>query len=239
VKYYQMLTLLTGFSASIAHVVTGPDHLAAVTPLAIDCRKRSWVVGFSWGVGHTLGMILIGCVFLLFREFISIDAVTRHSDTIVGFLLLCVGGWAIARTYLRHSHGSRPHPHFHTRPHLYTHMHRHTHEELPDHEHEHPGNVKKNGLAALSIGVVHGFSGFSHLVALLPSLALPTVWDSVLYIISFAVGTILSMIFFAFFLGFVAFRAFVGRKQYFYKWFSYSGGLLAIVIGIIWIVRGF
>ena len=27
-----MLTLLTGFIASVAHVVTGPDHLAAVTP---------------------------------------------------------------------------------------------------------------------------------------------------------------------------------------------------------------
>ena len=27
-----MLIFLTGFAASIAHVVTGPDHLAAVTP---------------------------------------------------------------------------------------------------------------------------------------------------------------------------------------------------------------
>lgn len=39
-----MLTVLTGFIASVAHVVTGPDHLAAVTPLAIDTRKKSWVI---------------------------------------------------------------------------------------------------------------------------------------------------------------------------------------------------
>ncbi|MBK6962966.1 MAG: hypothetical protein IPH20_03270 [Bacteroidales bacterium] len=64
-----MLTFLTGFIASIAHVVTGPDHLAAVTPLAIDSRKKSWIIGFSWGLGHTTGMLLIGLLFVLFKKF--------------------------------------------------------------------------------------------------------------------------------------------------------------------------
>jgi len=63
-----MLTILTGFIASVAHVVTGPDHLAAVTPLAIDSRKKSWIVGLSWGLGHTLGMLLIGLLFVLFNS---------------------------------------------------------------------------------------------------------------------------------------------------------------------------
>ena len=67
-----MLTLLTGFIASVAHVVTGPDHLAAVTPLAIDSRKKSWTIGLSWGIGHTVGMILIGLLFILFKEFLPV-----------------------------------------------------------------------------------------------------------------------------------------------------------------------
>jgi len=30
-----MLTFITGFFAGLAHVLTGPDHLAAVTPFGI------------------------------------------------------------------------------------------------------------------------------------------------------------------------------------------------------------
>src|ERR1035438_4673383 len=104
-----LIIFLTGLVASMAHVVTGPDHLAAVTPLAIDSRKKSWLVGFSWGFGHTIGMLLIGLVFILFKEFISVDAISKHSDTIIGFLLIGIGSWAIMRTYLRHSHSHRPH----------------------------------------------------------------------------------------------------------------------------------
>ena len=86
-----MLTFLTGFIASVAHVATGPDHLAAVTPLAIDSRKKSWMIGFSWGFGHTVGMLLIGALFLVFKEFLPIEAISKHSDTAIGFLLIGIG----------------------------------------------------------------------------------------------------------------------------------------------------
>lgn len=232
-----MLIFLTGLAASMAHVVTGPDHLAAVTPLAIDSRKRSWIIGFSWGFGHTIGMLLIGLVFILFKEFISVDTISKHSDTIIGFLLIGIGTWAILRTYLRHSHIHRPHPHFHTRPYLYAHIHSHSHDELPDHDHDHPGTVKQNAFTALFIGIVHGFAGFSHLFALLPALALPTIWESVAYISAFAIGTIITMILFAFILGFVAFQSFIRKKAVFLKWFTYMGGIIAIGIGILWLVH--
>jgi ABC-type nickel/cobalt efflux system permease component RcnA len=233
-----MITLLTGLIASMAHVVTGPDHLAAVTPLAIESRKRSWLVGFSWGAGHTIGMLLLGLLFLLFRELIPIERISRHSDIIVGFLLIGVGSWALVRTYLRHSHRHRPHPHFHTRPYLYAHVHSHSHDELPDHEHEHTQSVKQNAWTALLIGIVHGLSGFSHLFALLPTLALPSVMASVIYITAFASGTIITMVLFAFFLGFVAFQSFVRKKEGFLKWFTLAGGCAAILVGIVWIIKG-
>jgi ABC-type nickel/cobalt efflux system permease component RcnA len=234
-----ILTFISGFIASVAHVVTGPDHLAAVTPLAIDSRKKSWVIGLSWGLGHTLGMLLIGLLFILFKEFLPIEAISKHSDTVIGFLLIGIGGWALLRTYLRHYHRNKPHPHFHTTPFFYSHIHKHSHEIPqpcdPDHGHHHSGKVKQNAFSAFIVGIIHGFAGFSHLVALLPSLALPTFWDSIIYISSFAIGTIVTMIIFAFILGLVAFKSAMENKQLFLKWFTLSGAMLAISVGILWI----
>ena len=232
-----MLTFLSGFIASVAHVVTGPDHLAAVTPLAIDTRKKSWLIGLSWGFGHTVGMMLIGLLFILFKELLPIEAISKHSDTVIGLLLISIGSFAIIRIYLRHSHGNRPHTHFHTKPFLYAHIHSHSHDNLPDHEHDHPGTARQNAFTAMFIGIVHGFAGFSHLFALLPSLALPSVWDSVIYLIAFASGTIATMVLFAFILGMVAFQSVLKNKQVFLKWFTLAGGFLAIAIGILWLIH--
>jgi ABC-type nickel/cobalt efflux system permease component RcnA len=228
-----MLTFLTGFAASVAHVVTGPDHLAAVTPLAIDSRKRSWMVGFSWGLGHTVGMLLIGLLFILFRSLLPVDAISKHSETIIGLLLIAIGTWAIVRTFIRHSHRNRPHGHFHHDPYLYAHIHRHTH----DHSHPSPVPLRRNILTALGIGIVHGFAGFSHLFALLPSLALPSISATLIYIVAFAAGTILTMVLFAFLLGLIAAGAETKRHEKFLKWLTYGGGMLAIGIGILWLVH--
>ncbi len=238
-----MIIFLTGFIASVAHVVTGPDHLAAVTPLAIDSRKKSWMIGFSWGLGHTMGMLMIGLLFVLFKEYLPVGAISKHSDTVIGLLLIAIGSYAIVRTYRRHTHGNRPHSHFHTEPFLYAHIHKHTHDNRVDdtgeHEHAHTGRVRQNAFAAFFIGTIHGFAGFSHLFALLPSLALPTVMDTIAYISAFAVGTIMTMVLFAFILGLVAFQSVVKDKQVFLKWFTLTGGFLAIGIGILWLVHPF
>ncbi len=268
-----MLTFLTGFIASVAHVATGPDHLAAVTPLAIDSRKKSWIVGFSWGLGHTIGMLLIGLLFILFKEYLPIEAISKHSETVIGILLIGIGSWALVRIYIRHKHGNKPHAHFHTTPYLYAHIHKHSHNVRPafdlirsgspihthnhlhvynrehdhiheqsrdhghDHQHAHTPNLKQNVFSALGIGIIHGFAGFSHLFALLPSLALPSMLASVIYISAFALGTIMTMVIFAFLLGLVAFQSVVKDKQVFLKRFTITGACLAIAIGILWIVH--
>jgi len=247
-----MFTFLTGFIASVAHVVTGPDHLAAVTPLAIDSRKKSWVIGFFWGLGHTIGMLLIGLLFILFKAILPVEAISKHSDTVIGVLLIAIGCWAIVRIYIRHNHGNKPHIHFHTKPFLYPHIHRHTHEIhpeepnrssefvngiVPNHGHLHHGEVRQNAFTAFLIGIIHGFAGFSHLFALLPSLALPTIGASVIYIVAFACGTVLTMMLFAFILGLVAFKSVMKNKLTFLRWFSYTGAVLAIAIGILWIIH--
>jgi ABC-type nickel/cobalt efflux system permease component RcnA len=232
-----MLIFLSGFFASVAHVVTGPDHMAAVTPLAIDSRKRSWQVGLAWGIGHTTGMLLLGLLFIFLKELLPVEAISKHSDKIIGVMLILVGIWAIARLYVHHSHGNIPHTHFHTRPFLYAHIHSHSHDHIPSNNHEHPpqASAGKIVLTALLIGTIHGLAGFSHLLALLPSLALPSVMDSVIYISAFAIGTILTMVVFAFMMGFVAHRTFISNREKLLKALTLTGGLAAIIIGIFWI----
>ena len=67
--------LITGSLAAMLHVITGPDHLAAVTPFAIESKKKAWKVGVFWGIGHLFGMSLIGVLFILFEEFIPIEKI--------------------------------------------------------------------------------------------------------------------------------------------------------------------
>ncbi|HPI87444.1 MAG TPA: hypothetical protein PLR01_13805, partial [Bacteroidales bacterium] len=71
-----MIQLLTGFLAAAVHVVTGPDHLAAVTPLAIENRKKAWNIGLMWGIGHVAGMLLIGLLYLAFKSMINVEKIS-------------------------------------------------------------------------------------------------------------------------------------------------------------------
>ena len=228
-----MISFLTGFVASIQHVITGPDHMAAVTPLAIDTRKKSWLVGLGWGLGHTVGMLLIGGAFILFKEILPINSISKYSDQIIGILLIIIGSWSVLQTYLRyrnvnpvpaHSH-SHEHPHVHINEDNSIHLHAHNHKII----------VKNKSSAAFSIGIVHGCSGFNHLLALIPTLALPTMSQSIWYVIAFALGTVTVMITFAFIMGLIAHISEIRKKDKCLKLFTYIGGGAAIIIGIIWL----
>ncbi len=92
-----MINLLSGILASSVHVVSGPDHLAAITPLAIDSQKKSWLIGLMWGIGHTSGVIIIGLLFLFFRNLIPVEKISLYSEQIVGIVLIIIGILAIVR----------------------------------------------------------------------------------------------------------------------------------------------
>ena len=61
-----------GLLASMLHVIMGPDHIAAVIPFAIEAKRKAWKIGLFWGLGHIFGMLLIGLLFLLFKDFNSL-----------------------------------------------------------------------------------------------------------------------------------------------------------------------
>ncbi|MBA3268868.1 MAG: High-affinity nickel transporter [Acidobacteria bacterium] len=103
-----MFPLLAGLAAGLVHVVSGPDHLAAVAPLAADPDRPQWRAGFQWGLGHTAGVLVVGLLLIWLRPLLPIDAISIYSERIVGVVLVCIGAWGVARARWpqRHVHAS-------------------------------------------------------------------------------------------------------------------------------------
>lgn len=216
-------------------MVTGPDHLAAVTPLAIENQKKAWHIGFFWGLGHVLGMLLIGLLYLVFREVIPVEKISLHSEFLVGIVLIGIGVWAIIKS-VKHFHTRHVHPHYHAKPIPQVHIHRHDHIGEFEHLHEHQKADKQNSLTALLVGTLHGFAGISHFLLILPTLALPDIYEAVLYLAGFAVGTIITMVIFALALGFVAKKTADFPKSKMFRNLRIVAGAIAIVVGIWWLL---
>lgn len=107
-----MFAFLAGLAAGLLHVFSGPDHLAAIAPLAADGDRGQWKAGLQWGIGHTTGVVLIAFLLLLLREQLPLDAISANSERIVGALLIAVGSWGIWRAMRLGLH-----PHGHSHPH--------------------------------------------------------------------------------------------------------------------------
>lgn len=105
-----MFAFLAGVAAGLLHVFSGPDHLAAVAPLASDRARGPWLTGLQWGIGHTLGVLLIAALLLLLREQLPLDAISGYSERIVGASLILIGSWGVWRA-VQHR---QPHGHSHT-----------------------------------------------------------------------------------------------------------------------------
>ena len=88
--------LLAGLTAGLIHVLSGPDHLAAVAPLA-GGRGRAWRAGFLWGLGHSGGVLAVGLLALALRGALPIDALSSWSERIVGVTLVGIGLWGVTR----------------------------------------------------------------------------------------------------------------------------------------------
>lgn len=109
-----MLAALTGLLLGAWHVVSGPDHLAAIAPFATSTsRSRSpWRTGLSWGLGHASGVLLVGLLLLAFGALLPLERLGVWSERIVGVMIVGVGLWGLWR--IRHDH-EHDHGHDHAR----------------------------------------------------------------------------------------------------------------------------
>ncbi len=155
-------TLTTGLLFGALHVLSGPDHLAAVAPLSLRARG-AWRVGLAWGLGHALMVCALGVVVLLAGRSLPLEAWGVHSERVVGASVVLVGIWSLWRA--RHPSPIEAETHRHYR-------------------------VPPGAHAAFWIGSLHGLAGGTHLVGLLPGVAVDHPWG---YLAAFVVASVVTM----------------------------------------------
>lgn len=191
--------LVAGLVAGAAHIFTGPDHLAAVAPLAMRDRSsgRGWVAGILWGLGHSTGMWIIAALVLLFREALPLEQLGAWSEWIVGGSLILVGLWGLHGVVRLHVH-THQHVHVHADGHEHAHDHVHIHRRpltrgTREHDREHARLGHQHGHGLLGVGALHGIAGSSHLVGLLPAMAMPDRMTALVYLVAVGIGSIVGM----------------------------------------------
>jgi len=190
-----MIAVLTGLLAGIIHVWSGPDHLAAIAPLAVRRPKQTWIPGAKWGIGHSAGVAIIGVLSLFLRDVIPVNLISTWGERMVGVMLIGIGCWALRKAFRVHAH-------------------EHVHDgERHLHMHAHPMACLTNKLGPTITTLT-----------LLSASASCTAWQGVLifwafcpfclpsraqalgYLAAFAAGTIISMAAFSWIMGLVASR---------------------------------
>lgn len=211
-----MIPMVTGFAAGGLHVFSGVDHLSALAPMAVESPSEAGRTGSIWGLGHGIGVVIVGGVGLWLRSLVDIDVWSAWAEFIVGFLLIGIGVWAIRRA-LR----------------LEIHVHSHDHDaNSHEHIHSHDPEDRSHRHVVLGVGIFHGMAGSGHLFGVLPALALPTN-EAVLYLMAYLIAAVISMGVFAFLLGALARKG--GSK-----WVTrlmFGSGILALGVGLFWVVN--
>jgi len=105
------------------HVISGSDHLAAVTPFAIESK-----VGLFWGIGHLSGMLSIGVLFLMLKDLIPIEKISMHSEKMVSIILIGLALWIFFKIF--RDEKQHKHTHIHVEGFPIIHEHPHVHDEV-------------------------------------------------------------------------------------------------------------
>lgn len=209
-----LLLVLSGIIAGSAHVVTGPDHLAAVAPMVAEKPERGFFLGLRWGIGHGLGVLLLGGLGVLLKEYINIARISEYSEALVGWLLIAIGGWTLwkSRKVVVHSH-----EHVEDKAKVTHHSHVHVH---PPKDHD--------AKVVFGMGMLHGAAGTGRLLGVLPSLLLSQT-DAAIYLGTYFCAAVISMASFGWLMS-----KLVSSTDGIQVWVR-GFAVLAIVIGIFWI----
>ena len=175
-----MIVVLAGLVAGFIHVLSGPDHLAAMAPYATERKALAWRTGVRWGLGHSAGVLGVGLLALMLRDALPVEAISAWGERCVGLVLIGIGVWGLRKAMAAtrvdtepHRHGQRPQVH---------------------------------GRAAFAVGTVHGLAGSSHVLGIAPALVLPSDGAAAAYLILFGAGSVAAMGLFSSLIGWFAGR---------------------------------
>ena len=182
--------LLLGLFIGMQHALEA-DHVAAVAAIATKQRTKTSIIthGATWGLGHTITLMLCAGVVLFLGLQMSPD-ITRVLEATVGVMLVMLGANVLYRLYK-----SRVHFHMHKHADGVMHFHAHAHEKdanahnPEEHEHTHKNRLP---LRTLAVGMMHGLAGSAALLILTTATA-PTAMTGIAYVAVFGVGSIVGM----------------------------------------------
>ena len=256
-----LLEPLAGVLAGAIHAISGPDHLAAVAPIVVRRPESAGRLGMRWGLGHALGATGLGGLGWLARDALPIDWASGIAERGVGVLLIAIGLWALRRGVRTRLH-THPHDHddgAHTHVHLHGPAYAHAPHESSEHATSHadsargPGSERDlgrgsrlaphaprahghaHGHAALGVGALHGLAGTSHLVGVLPALALSSSVQVGVYLVGYAVGATAAMAAFGWLVGVVT-RSSGGDGTQLYRGLVSAAGGASVITGAVWVM---
>jgi hypothetical protein len=175
-----------GFLLGLTHALDA-DHVAAVGTLVSESSglRRSSLLGASWGLGHSLSLLVAGLLVLGLRFTIP-PRFSAAAEFAVGLMLVGLGAraiWSVLREKRLHWHldergGIR-----------HLHLHAHAPAGGAGHDHAHPLRLQRRPLL---IGCLHGLAGSGPLTLLVLS-TLSSPLAGLAYLGLFSLGSIAGM----------------------------------------------
>ena len=182
----ETLTLLgIGFLLGLRHALDA-DHLAAISTVLVErpSFRASSAVGFWWGIGHTVTLLIVGAIVMVWQIHIP-ESLAVTGECGIGLLLIILGG-TLAHTLYR----ERWHLHQHEHHDGARHVHLHSHRVLHGHGHRH---WMRQSLRPLGIGMAHGLAGSAALMLMVLSTT-HEIARGLLSIAVFGLGSIIGMV---------------------------------------------
>ena len=216
-----LISVLTGLAAGAVHVVAGADHLVAMAPFSINRPFQALRSALAWGAGHSAGVVVLALFAIALKDLAHVEAMSSWAEFLVGVALLVVGALAVRTAFGLELH-SHTHRHDDDRA---THQHLHLHLRG---QHSHRRHIH----AASGLGLLHGLAGASHLLAVIPALALPP-HAAVGYLIAYLIGSITAMT------AVVALVSFLTRRSgaRLLPFLVGGTGALSILTGAVWLQK--
>tara|TARA_B100000963_G_scaffold341779_1_gene341873 strand:- start:44 stop:715 length:672 start_codon:yes stop_codon:yes gene_type:complete len=210
----------TGLVAGVIHVVSGADHLIAMAPSSITSPKDALKNGITWGLGHSSGVFLLSILAIFFKDLTHLNKFSYFAEFLVGLSLLIIGVLAIKNSFKFNIHS---HKHHHKDGFSHDHLHYHNNKNKKHNRHSH---------ALASLGILHGIAGGSHLIAVIPALALP-VQEASAYLISYLIGSLFIMTFFTYLISISTFNA---GQLFVKRMIAFAGGI-SFSMGLFWVQK--
>lgn len=227
--------IFKGFYMGFIHVITGPDHMIAISNFCINSIKTNLNNGFFWGLGHCFGIIvtfiLLCYANYLFNKIIFI--LNEYDYLILGFFMIFLGlNCTIVYFYKCKKKNKQNHYLIYcdTKQEIIFY-------ENKNNELEQKKYIKKwnTTIGSFFIGTIHGMIGPRGLITfVIPIFKQHTMmWTFLLYSLSFFIATILTMVLFCFMYSYLLKYISIKIKPY----IPLICSILSIFIGLLFLLK--